>query len=64
METAGISLPPRKSGAEGPHFDAEHACSADTTGEIVAFSPEIAVWNKNNMNPAAGPGQGRRRQMT
>jgi len=51
MEIAGISLL-LESGAKGPHFEAEHACSAGTVGEIGAFLPEIADWNKNNSEPA------------
>jgi hypothetical protein len=64
METAGISSLLER-GAEGPHFDPEHAWSAGTAGEIVAFLPEIAVGNKNDSEPTDQPGSRERsRQMT
>jgi hypothetical protein len=48
------------SGAQSPSFLAPESLTAAIRGEIVAFLPEIADWNKNNSEP---DGQARSRDL-
>jgi hypothetical protein len=50
IETFGISVL-LESGAQRPSFLTPEAAYGGCPGEIVAFLPEIADWNKNNSEP-------------